>query len=180
MKTVIYRVKHVTNHGDTLLHYTAARLLPQGTLIPKQALCGDTCPALDGEASRRAIEKTTKGVCPKCRAEVLRLLSNPHGPTFALAGHTFHLEEVQEGIHSEETADYVASLYCDGIRIGTVENDGHGGMTTFHASTFADKDYVLTVKSQVEAITRLTCSDGTKIHWYLGDIADEIFYKTTA
>jgi len=36
------------------------------------------------------------------------------------------------GFSSEETHCYSASIWVDGKRIGTVENDGHGGPDRFH------------------------------------------------
>jgi len=177
MRKIVYRLRCIKNHGDTLIHYGIVSHLPQGTLIPKQAACGQTCPEFSGEVSRRAIELNTKNVCPKCREEILRILSNPQGETVTIAGHRFHLEEIQKGIHSEETADYIASLYCDNQRLGTVENDGHGGMTFFHASTFADRDWVENIRKEIEKEILLTCQDGTIIYYHLGDIADQILDK---
>ena len=34
--------------------------------------------------------------------------------TFNLVGHKFTLKNIQYGIHSEETPDFMADLYCDG------------------------------------------------------------------
>lgn len=93
--------------------------------------------------------------------------------TFTFAGHTFSLKDVQFGIHSEETCDYIADLYADGKYIGQASNDGHGGMTFMNGfpedRTFSEK-----VRQDVEAQTRFVCDDGTRVHWYLGDVADQV------
>lgn len=177
MRTIIFRLRCIKNHGDDLIHYGIARILPQGTLIPKQAACGQTCPEFSGEVTHLTIQNSTTGVCPKCREKILRVLNNPKGATVTVAGHVFHLEEIQKGIHSEETPDYIASLYCDNKRMGTVENDGHGGMTFFHTSRFADLKWVQEIKDAVEKVVWLTARDGTKIYYHLGDIADQILAK---
>lgn len=98
---------------------------------------------------------------------------NKKDTTLAFAGHTFSLKDVQFGIHSEETCDFVADLYADGMFIGQAANHGHGGMTLVNGfpgeKTFSEK-----VRKDVEAQTRYVCNNGTKVHWYLGDVADMI------
>lgn len=39
---------------------------------------------------------------------------------------------------SQETTAYIATLYIDGRKIGTVENDGHGGCDLFHPENGQD------------------------------------------
>lgn len=98
---------------------------------------------------------------------------NKKETTFTFAGHTFSLKDIQFGIHSEETCDYIADLYADGKYIGQASNDGHGGMTFMNGfpedRTFSEK-----VREDVEAQTRWVFDDGRKVHWYLGDVADQI------
>ena len=97
--------------------------------------------------------------------------------TFALAGHTFTIKNIRRGIHTEETPDYKADLYADDKYLGEASNTGHGGMT--RVVTMSDRtDYELwgQIEKEIEAITKYTCQDGTKITWRLGDVADELYY----
>jgi len=91
---------------------------------------------------------------------------------FKLAGYTFTLKKVRYGIHSEETVDFMAELYCDGRRIATVENDGHGGATfaRYDSENFA---FAKEVEAAVGEEVWLTCYDGTKMYYDLGTVADE-------
>ena len=96
-----------------------------------------------------------------------------------VAGHKFELRHIQEGIHSEETPDYIASLSCDGRRIATVSNDGHGGATDAYCSTKTITPAEFNrIDEEVHKVTWLVCNDGTKIPYTLGVIADELYYKT--
>lgn len=99
---------------------------------------------------------------------------NKKETTFALAGHTFSLKDVQYGIHSEETCDYIADIYADDKHIGEASNDGHGGMTFVRGCPQENIKFAEQVRKDVEAQTRFVCNDGTKIHWYLGNVADMI------
>lgn len=93
-----------------------------------------------------------------------------------LAGHTFTLKNIHYGLHSEETVDFMADLYCDGKLIAYVENDGHGGATS--ANWHGDRELARTVELEVRKITWLTCQDGTEIPYTLGTIADEVLELT--
>lgn len=94
-----------------------------------------------------------------------------------LAGHTFTLKHIQYGIHSEETVDYMADLYCDGKLIAYVENDGHGGCSTAHWN-HDNLDFVREVELAVRKEVWLTCQDGTQIYYTLGEVADEVLELT--
>ena len=93
--------------------------------------------------------------------------------TFTLAGMTFSLKKVRYGIHSDETPDYMADLYCGKDLIAHVSNDGHGGCTFAHWNP--DK---VELAKQIEARVRkevwITCENGSKIYHDLGTVADEI------
>ena len=92
---------------------------------------------------------------------------------FKLAGHTFTLKHIQYGIHSEETVDFMADLYCDGKLIAFVENDGHGGST--NAQWNPDHiDFAREMELAVRKEVWLTCQDGTQIYYTLGEVADEV------
>lgn len=92
---------------------------------------------------------------------------------FKLAGHTFTLKNIRYGIHSEETPDYMATLYCDGKPIALVENDGHGGSTTAHWNP-DHIDFAREVEMAVRKEVWLTCHDGHQIYYTLGEVADEV------
>ena len=94
-----------------------------------------------------------------------------------LAGHTFTLKHIQYGIHSEETVDYMADLYCDGKLIASVENDGHGGCSTAHWN-HKNLDFAREVELAVRKEVWLTCQDGTQIYYTLGEVADEVLQLT--
>lgn len=94
-----------------------------------------------------------------------------------LAGHTFTLKHIQYGIHSEETVDYMADLYCDGKLIAYVENDGHGGCSTAHWN-HDNLDFAREVELAVRKEVWLTCQDGTQIYYTLGEVADEVLELT--
>ena len=94
-----------------------------------------------------------------------------------LAGHTFALKHIQYGIHSEETVDYMADLYCDGKLIASVENDGHGGCSTAHWN-HKNLDFAREVELAVRKEVWLTCQDGTQIYYTLGEVADEVLQLT--
>ena len=92
---------------------------------------------------------------------------------FKLAGHTFTLKHIQYGIHSEETVDFMADLYCDGKLIAFVENDGHGGST--NAQWNPDHiDFAREMELAVRKEVWLTCQDGHQIYYTLGEVADEV------
>jgi hypothetical protein len=94
-----------------------------------------------------------------------------------LAGHTFTLKHIQYGIHSEETVDYMADLYCDGKLIASVENDGHGGCSTAHWN-YKNIEFAREVELAVRKEVWLTCQDGTQIYYTLGEVADEVLELT--
>jgi hypothetical protein len=94
-----------------------------------------------------------------------------------LAGHTFTLKHIQHGIHSEETVDYMADLYCDGKLIASVENDGHGGCSTAHWN-YKNIEFAREVELAVRKEVWLTCQDGTQIYYTLGEVADEVLELT--
>lgn len=94
-----------------------------------------------------------------------------------LAGHTFTLKHIQYGIHSEETVDYMADLYCDGKLIAYVENDGHGGCSTAHWN-HDNLDFAREVELAVRKEVWITCQDGTQIYYTLGEVADEVLQLT--
>jgi hypothetical protein len=94
-----------------------------------------------------------------------------------LAGHTFTLKHIQYGIHSEETVDYMADLYCDGKLIAYVENDGHGGCSTAHWN-HDNLDFAREVELAVRKEVWITCQDGTQIYYTLGEVADEVLELT--
>mgnify|MGYP006967378765 CR=1 FL=1 len=94
-----------------------------------------------------------------------------------LAGHTFTLKHIQYGIHSEETVDYMADLYCDGKLIASVENDGHGGCSTARWN-HKNLDFAREVELAVRKEVWLTCQDGTQIYYTLGEVADEVLELT--
>lgn len=91
-----------------------------------------------------------------------------------IGGHMFALRDVEFGIHSEETCDYIATLVCDGTPIGRVSNDGHGGATSFYAFDKKTADIARQVRDDVSEVVWLTCMDGTKIYYDLGTAADEV------
>ena len=91
---------------------------------------------------------------------------------FTLAGLSFTLKKVRYGIHSDETVDYTADLYCGKELIARVSNDGQGGMTRADLNV-KNIDFARKVEETVRKEVRFTCQDGTKIHYYLGDVADE-------
>lgn len=95
--------------------------------------------------------------------------------TFTLAGMTFRLKNVRYGIHSEETPDYMADLYCGKDLIARVSNDGHGGSTRAHWNS--DKmELAMEINEKVRKEVWFTCEDGTKLYYSLGTVADEILY----
>ena len=92
---------------------------------------------------------------------------------FKLAGYTFTLKNIRYGIHSEETVDYMANLYCNGKLIAFVENDGHGGCST--ARWNPDHiDFAREVEMAVRKEVWLTCQDGHQVYYTLGEVADEV------
>lgn len=92
---------------------------------------------------------------------------------FKLAGYTFTLKNIRYGIHSEETPDFMANLYCNGKLIAFVENDGHGGST--NARWNPDHiDFAREVEMAVRKEVWLTCQDGHQIYYTLGEVADEV------
>ena len=92
---------------------------------------------------------------------------------FKLAGYTFTLKNIRYGIHSEETPDFMANLYCNGKLIAFVENDGHGGST--NAQWNPDHiDFAREVEMAVRKEVWLTCQDGHQIYYTLGEVADEV------
>lgn len=168
-----------TSHAGPA-HLNAINYLDSGMLVPKRALCGETTPVYVRQVTRRQIE-ANHGLCPDCRRRALEALAGKH-ETITVAGYVFHLEAIQTGIHSEETPDYIASLYCDGVRIGTVENTGKGGATLFHASpkSALDRRAINAIENDVRKVVCFECLDGTPIHWDLGIVADDLFCKETA
>ena len=93
--------------------------------------------------------------------------------TISLAGHDFTLKHIQYGIHSEETVDFIADLFCDGKFLCSCENDGHGGMTFTHC-TPETRDEYFKVLDEVGKAVWITCDNGTKLYHNLGTIADEL------
>ena len=90
-----------------------------------------------------------------------------------LAGYKFTLKNIQYGIHSEETVDYMADLYCNGKLIATVENDGHGGCSMARWN-HDNLELVRQVEQDVRKVVWLTCKDGTELYYTLGQVADDI------
>lgn len=90
-----------------------------------------------------------------------------------LAGYKFTLKNIQYGIHSEETVDYMADLYCNGKLIAYVENDGHGGCTMARWN-HDNLELVRQVEQDVRKVVWLTCKDGTELYYTLGQVADDI------
>ena len=99
------------------------------------------------------------------------------GAKIIIGGHTFTLKHIKYGIHSEETTDYMAELFCDGKRIAFVENDGHGGQAVAHWDR-ENIDFAREMEMAVRKEVWLTCEDGTKIYYNLGQLADELEFKT--
>lgn len=97
--------------------------------------------------------------------------------TLKLGDHTFGLSDFREGIHSEETIDFMARLTCDGESIATVSNNGHGGSTDYYPYPGVDMQRYWTICEEVSGHVWLTCQDGTEIHHNLGTIADEILIR---
>ena len=93
--------------------------------------------------------------------------------TFTIAGHSFTLKHIQYGIHSEETVDFIAELFCDGKFLCDCENDGHGG-ATFTWCRPESKDKYFQVLEEVGKEVWITCNDGTKLYHNLGTVADEL------
>ena len=93
--------------------------------------------------------------------------------TFNLVGHKFTLKNIQYGIHSEETPDFMADLYCDGKFLCYCENDGHGGATFTHC-TPETRDRYFEIMEEVAKKIWLTCRTGDVIYYSLGTVADEI------
>ena len=99
------------------------------------------------------------------------------GTTIRMCRHTFHLENIKYGIHSEETCDFMADLFCDGKLIGTVENDGHGGSTRFELRPDIIKsaqttEHIHKIAAKLRKVTWLRCKDGTRIPFDFGHVAD--------
>ena len=90
-----------------------------------------------------------------------------------LAGYKFTLKNIQYGIHSEETVDYMADLYCNGKLIATVENDGHGGCSMARWN-HDNLELVRQVEQDIRKVVWLTCKDGTELYYTLGQVADDI------
>lgn len=150
-------------------------------IIPLLSACNTTCETIAGQLDKEKVYRNAASLhlCPLCRQIVLDAYKDNKPVTTKVAGHVFHLENINNGIHSEETADYSADLYCDGLLIGNVHNDGHGGMTFFNEdydATPQRREFARKVRAEVEQITRMVCRDGTKIKTYLGDVADELYY----
>lgn len=93
--------------------------------------------------------------------------------TFSLAGHKFTLKNIQYGIHSDETVDYMAELYCDGKRLCSCENDGRGG-STFTRRYPETSDEYFKVLEDVGKEVWLHCLTGDVIYYNLGIVADEV------
>ena len=91
---------------------------------------------------------------------------------FKLAGRTFTLKNVRFGIHSEETADFTANLYCDGKRIAFVSNNGQGGATNVYYAP-ENRDSAREAEEAVRKEIWLTCNNGTVINHSLSTVADE-------
>lgn len=94
-----------------------------------------------------------------------------------LAGYKFTLKHIQYGIHSDETVDYMADLYCNGKLIATVENDGHGGCSMARWN-HENLELVRQVEQDVRKVVWLTCKDGTELYYTLGQVADDILELT--
>ena len=92
--------------------------------------------------------------------------------TFTLAGYKFTLKNIQYGIHSEETVDFMANLFCDGKLLAEVSNDGHGG-STFAWITAEDHEWGARVASDISKEIWLKCQTGDIIYHDLGTVADE-------
>lgn len=52
---------------------------------------------------------------------------------------------------SQETSCYMATIYIDGVKVGTVENDGNGGCDFVHPQSVADRidEYAKTLPKKV-------------------------------
>lgn len=96
---------------------------------------------------------------------------------FKVGGHTFGLSRVRFGIHSEETIDFMADLFCDGKPIACVSNDGHGGATSCYPHPDADMEYYRAIRDEVGKYVWLVCRDGTTFFHDLGTVADECLYN---
>ncbi len=93
-----------------------------------------------------------------------------------VAGFTFHLENIRRGIHSEETPDYTANLFCNGKKIGTVSNRGDGGATNFSISPGANIEETMRIQKKIGKAVWLTCDNGDRIHHNLGTVADTLYF----
>lgn len=93
---------------------------------------------------------------------------------YKLAGLTFTLKKIRHGIHSEETPDYMADLYCGKDLIAHVSNDGHGGCTFAHWNP-EKRELAKQIEERVRKEVWITCDNGDKIYHDLGTVADEIF-----
>lgn len=93
--------------------------------------------------------------------------------TFTLAGHEFTLKNIQYGLHSEETVDFMADLYCDGKFLCSCENDGHGGATFTHCTPETREQYYK-VLDEVGKEVWITCMTGDILYHNLGTVADEV------
>lgn len=53
---------------------------------------------------------------------------------------------------SQETICYEASIYIDGVRVGTVDNDGHGGSDNVHPWDVAER-----IDEYAKTLPKFTC-----------------------
>lgn len=96
--------------------------------------------------------------------------------------HEFNLKDVRIGIHSEETADFIADLTMDGEVIGRAENDGHGGSTMFYFADFG-KDrkeriaQLRVIEDEVRKSVRFVYEGKNFYYLGFGELAEEILFR---
>ena len=168
----------IAQEKSSTMHITECRVTPDGTFIPNKALCGTKATRILARYYTVGGSTSKQDFCPKCLQAMNRdekKTKKIQGKTLTLAGHLFYLMNVSYGIHSEETTDFTADLFCDGKKIGYVENEGHGGPTSFYASLPWEKtNELLVVKNEIEKLPWLKCTNGTIFRQNFGVIADHL------
>jgi hypothetical protein len=93
--------------------------------------------------------------------------------------HEFNLKDVRIGIHSEETADFIADLTMDGEVIGRASNDGHGGCTMFYFADLGSERIaeLRTLEESLRGAVRFVYN-GKNYHYLgFGELAEEILFR---
>lgn len=95
-----------------------------------------------------------------------------------IGGHIYSLSNVQIGIHSDETPDFIADLLLDGKPIGKAENNGHGGMTDFYFDVPKERIEELSgIERGLTAFTRVTYGGKDFKYHGFGEVAEELLFK---